>query len=315
MSKFIIDTLGSDNGCQEIVKGSVEAIEAFDDLELVLVGPADEIKKSLNGFNKNITIVDAPNVITNNENPLLGIRTKKDASIGVSLKLLKEDPSIDGLVTAGSTGALICGSILILSDNPNKKPVLASVLPNDCGGNFCLLDCGANIDSSPSDLVYFAEVANDFVKSYLHLDDPRIALLSNGTEDSKGDARSKQAFKLLKETNLNFVGNIEGNSVLNNVCDIVVCDGFNGNILLKNIEGTAKTIIKDLFKELKTSDDPVKKQILKETIEKLLVKYDFNGGGGAFLLGFNKIIIKAHGSAVAGSIKAIIAQAYRAISK
>lgn len=314
MAKFIIDTLGSDNGYGELVKGSIQAIEAYDDLELILVGPKDKLSEALGDFNHHISIVDAPNVITNNENPLMGIRTKKDASISVSLNLLKNDSSIDGLVTAGSTGALICGSILILSNSPLNKPVLTSVLPNDCGGSFCLLDCGANIDSTCEDLVYFADVANNFVKSYLHIESPRIALLSNGTEENKGDKRTKEAFQLLKETNLNFVGNIEGSAVLNNKCDIVVTDGFSGNIVLKNIEGTAKTIIKDLYKELKSTTDPLKQEVLKTSIDNLLKKYDFNGLGGAFLLGFDKIIIKAHGACVAGSIKAIIGQAYLRIS-
>ena len=313
MPKFIIDTLGSDNGFEEIVKGAIEASFNNTSLELILVGPMEQINQILDNKYPNITVVDATEAITAFESPLVALRNKPNASLTVSLNLLKDDPSIDGLISAGSTGAVICGAILKLKRLEKAMPCLAAILPNNHQSNFCLVDCGANIDSPSEYLLSFAIQGASYMSAYYGIENPKVALLSNGSEDGKGDERTKKAFSLLKESSLNFVGNVEGTSVLDKDFDVLVADGFSGNIVLKTIEGTAKTIIKDIYKlSAKETNEEAKKQY-QMLIQKLMSQYDFNGLGGAVLLGFDKIIIKGHGSSDYYSIMNIINQANKLV--
>ena len=178
-------------------------------------------------------------------------------------------------------------------------------------GYFCLCDCGANVDCKSEHLVGFAKMGTIYMKTYFHIDNPRVGLISNGSEDKKGNQLTKETHELLSKAEINFIGNIEGTKVLNDSIDVLVCDGFDGNILLKNIEGTAKTTIKDIYSKIKDSTDENEKKVLKELIKHLLNKYDFNFLGGAILLGVNKIVVKAHGSGDNETIKNTLLQSYK----
>ena len=211
------------------------------------------------------------------------------------------------MVTAGSTGALICGAILNLKKLSGAKPALLATLIGKDNKPFALVDCGANIDSPAAFLVSFAKMGCAYMKACFGIDAPRIGLLSNGAEKGKGDARTKEAYALLEEANLNFVGNVEASHVLNDECDCLVCDGFSGNMILKNTEGTAKFILANLLaKKAKATKE--EQALLDEVIKDLTLQFDYNGLGGAVLLGFDKILIKGHGASNHTSIKNIIAQ-------
>ena len=309
MAKIIVDTMGADLGLAEVVKGCLEATSLDNTLELILVGPGEDITPLVEGI-KQIKVIDAKEVITNLDNPMVAIREKQNASIVVALELLRSDESIDGLVTAGATGALICGSILKLKKLPGAKPALLASLIGKDFKPFCLVDCGANIDSPASFLVSFAKMGVSYMEACFGIKNPKVALLSNGAESTKGDARTKEAHQLLKETNLNFIGNVEASHVLDGLCDCVVCDGFSGNMILKNTEGTAKFILSSLIQKKNEVDEDGKK-LLDEVIKDLTKQFDYNGLGGAVLVGFDKILIKGHGASNHTSIKNIIFQAVK----
>ena len=322
MAKIIVDTLGSDLGLSEIVRGAIEARDTDPTLELILVGPTSEIAPLVKG--KPIQIVEASDTITNLENPMVAIREKEKASIVVALNILKSDPSIDGMVTAGSTGALICGAILNLKKLSGAKLALLATLIGKGGKPFTLVDCGANIETPPTNkqtkpknpppsfLVSFAKMGSAYMQACFGIETPRIGLLSNGAEKTKGDARTKEAHKLLQEANLNFIGNVEASQVLNDQCDCLVCDGFSGNLILKNTEGTAKFILASLLSK-KAQATPVEQALLDEVISDLMSQFDYNGLGGAVLLGFDKVLIKGHGASNHTSIKNIIAQSTKMV--
>ncbi len=299
--KVVIDCGGADN-TKEIIIGAINTLNEVDGVDLILVGNGEEIEKetSLFSFDKSrLEIVNSSSIIENVENPVVAIRQKNDASIVKAYQILKEREGVIALISAGSTGALLVGSMLCLGkEYLLDMPYLASLLPTDNGKYVCLADCGANIDCTPNQLLSFAKYSAKYMQSYFGIENPKVALLSVGTEETKGNAVTKEAFKLLKESPLNFIGNIEGKSVLLGEADVVVCDGFSGNILLKNIEGTAKSIIGRLnaiIKKNASENDDL--SLVKKSFKELMQKIDFNTQGGAVVLGVKKIIIKAHGSA------------------
>lgn len=305
--KIVIDTMGSDNGYQTIVEGAIKIAKEIDDLEIYLFGP-----KSINSMINNIPnlkLVVSNEEITNYDIPTQAIRQKKESSLVKAYDFLKENDDINVMISAGSSGAVLSGAIMKLERINKCRPGLMALLPNENNKLFALMDCGINVDCKAEHLLGFAKMANCYLKTMLKIEKPRIALLSNGVEDGKGNELVKEATKLLKESNLHFIGNVEGNKVLNDVADVVLCDGFSGNVILKNIEGTAKTIIKELY--LYQKKLPELEQIgVNKVIKNLMCKYDFNALGGGILLGVNKIVIKAHGAATADSIYNIAKQAY-----
>ena len=193
------------------------------------------------------------------------------------------------------------------------QPFLSTLLPNEKEEFFCLVDCGANVDCTSKQLLEYARISNCYMKCLYPNKDIKVGLLSNGTEDTKGNALTKEVFQLLKESDVNFIGNIEGNDVLTGKCDVIVCDGFVGNVLLKNIEGSAKMIIKDLVKMAMNSKDEIEKKYLLKAVNDLMSKYDLNSLSGATLLGVNKVIMKGHGSANDNTIYNIVKQVYNLI--
>ncbi len=318
MKKILIDVMGCDNP-DAVINGLALAINSTEDVTLIACGDKlkiEEILKDKDFDRTRLEIIDAPEQITNNDKSVNAVLMKKNSSLIVSLNTLKNTADIPVMITAGSTGALIAGSILILGRNkPDDRATLITHFPTDKGGMAVLADCGANVDCGPEHLVKFAHYANDYVKKVYGVENPKIGLLSNGTEDSKGNSLTLATFKLLKEdTTLNFVGNMEAKTTISGNYDVVVADGFSGNVLLKSIEGTAVSIIKRAmacFKQNVKSESEM--QTVKKAFAMLMSQLDFNSTGGAVLLGVRKPVIKAHGSANSDTIVHTVKQALHMI--
>lgn len=318
MKKILIDTLGCDNP-DAVIDGIALAINGTEDAVLVALGNKARIEERLKDatFDRSrLEIVDAPDEITNLDKSVNAVLMKKNSSLIKGLSLLKTCNDIPVMITAGSTGALIAGSILILGRNkPDDRATLVTHFPTDKGTMGVLADCGANVDCGPDHLHKFALYANDYVKKVYGIKEPAIALLSNGTEETKGSILTKDAYALLKdEVTINFIGNIEAKSILSGVCDVVVADGFAGNVALKCIEGTAKTVVMralKCFKNAAKSEDDMK--MVKKAFGELMTQLDFNSFGGSVLLGVKKPVIKAHGSANETTILSTVKQAIHMI--
>ena len=300
--KIVIDTKGADKGVAMMVRGASLALQKYPELSVLLVGDTDVIKEECEKLgmpSDRVEILEAPDAITNFDSPAEALFVKRDSSLVKALEALSVRDDLVGLINAGSTGALIAGSMRYLSGKDRVRPALAAVLPSANGGFTCLVDTGATIDCPASTLVHFARLGRDFMRNLYRIESPRIGLLSNGSEPTKGNKLVKETHALLKEaTDLNFVGNIEGNNALSGDCDVLVCDGFAGNQVLKVTEGAASRIITDIVKySKKTGDDSIMK-----LVGYLMGIYDFNSLGGGVILGTVKPVIKAHGAANEQSI-------------
>lgn len=300
--KIVVDAYGGDNSPYEIVKGAVQALQKANDFGLVLTGKSEEIKSLLKEFNcssERIEIVHADEVITNDHSPTEAIRTMKNSSLVKAFDYLNENEDAKGFISAGSTGAVLTGGVLLLKRVRGIiRPALCPVLPTVNGGNVVLIDCGANVEPKPQNLVQFAQMGSVFVKSLFNRNKPKVALLSNGSEDSKGNTLNKNTFPLLKEANINFVGNIEAREILSGDYDVVVCDGFSGNIALKACEGTALSMFEIIKKGIIGGGLRAKLGylLLKPVFKGIKKTMDYNDNGGAILLGLEKVLIKSHGS-------------------
>ena len=301
--KIAIDTMGSDKGPETIVEGAIKALDSNPELGVLLFGDKNIIENKLANVSyapTRVEVVGTTEVITNYDNPMEAIFRKTDSSLVKALIALAEREDVVGLINAGSTGALLAGSLRYVPAKELKRPALAAILPAEKGGFTCLVDTGANIDCTAVQLVNFAHMGSEFMKVYYRIENPRIGLLSNGAEETKGNKLVKETHALLKEDKeLNFIGNIEGTNALSGDCDVLVADGFAGNQVLKNSEGIAKRIITDIVKYAKATNNP---EIMK-LVAHLMGIYDFNSLGGGIILGAGKPIIKAHGAANSDSIK------------
>lgn len=312
--KIILDIAGGDHAPEEILKGAAMAQNCEKDIKLVLCGNKDLIEKQFKLFGGDLTraeILHAETVITNDDAPTTAIRNKKDSSLVVALNALKTDDDIVGMVSAGSTGAVLAGSIFILGRVKGiSRPALAPVLPTVTGGHVLLIDCGANVDCKAQHLLDFAVMGSAYMKTLYRIESPRVALLSNGVEDKKGNELNKEAFGLLKQAgNINFVGNMEARDCLSGDYDVLVTDGFAGNIALKSLEGTAQAIFSILKQEVKNSlKNKIGALFMKGAFKELKTRMDYNAVGGAPFLGVKKIIVKSHGSSKAKAICASILQ-------
>lgn len=312
--KIVVDAFGGDNAPEAVVKGSIDAVNSFDDLEIILVGNEDkvqaELKKNNYAGNK-IEVVNSVSVIDCNESPTMAIRQKKDSSLVVGLNLVKERDDVVGFVSAGSTGAVLTGALLIVGRIKGvERPALAPPMPNSRGGQNILIDCGANMDSKPQYLNQFALMGSIYSNRMFGVESPKVALLNVGTEDAKGNELCHQAFPLLKENkNINFIGNIEAREILSGDADVIVSDGFSGNVALKSTEGTANFILKMLKEEIKSASiiEKLGAFLMKKTFKKLIKKVDYDNVGGSVFLGIKKVVVKAHGSSNAKSILSAIA--------
>lgn len=313
--KILIDAFGSDNP-DDFITGIARALREVDGVEIVAVGNKEYIENRLidEDFDRNrLEIIHAEQIITNDDSPVDAIRKKRNSSLCVALEALKGRDDVGCMISAGNTGAVIAGTVLLLGRRSgNDRPTLLTVLPNDKGGLTCLADCGANVDCKPHHLLTFATYASTYCNKVLGIENPKVALLSVGTEDKKGNALTKEAFALLKESDLNFVGNMEAKTALSGDVDVIVADGFDGNVLLKSIEGTAKAVVTRMYKLLakrfKGSDEFSK---VSDAMTELMQTLDFNSLGGAILLGAKKPIVKAHGSANSTTVVSTVKQALK----
>ncbi len=313
--KIIVDAMGGDNAPEQIVLGAIDALCEDKQLEVTLVGDTDAICKVLAGkkYDDNrLEIIDAKDVITNDDSPTMAIKTKKESSLVKAFEALNREDA-DGFVSAGSTGAVLVGAFMKVGRIKGvSRPALAPVLPTLKGNGVVLCDCGANVDCKPVNLQHFAIMASAYAEGMLSVKNARVGLLNNGAEAHKGNELTQEAYKLLSETKgINFVGNCEARDILSGDYDVVVCDGFNGNIALKSAEGTANTMLK-LIKDGVYSGGLKSKLgalMLKPVFKNVKKKMDYNAHGGACFLGVNKIVVKSHGASKSKSITASILQA------
>jgi len=313
--KIIIDAMGGDNAPDEIVLGAINAAQEYG-VKIALVGQAEEILRVLkdSGFSEppeGVEIVNASEVIEFEDDPASVIRVKKDSSLTVGLNLLRENTG-DGLVSAGNTGALLSGATLLVKRVRGiRRAALAPFIPNTENG-FILIDCGANAECTPEYLLQFAYMGSFYSQDVLKVNKPRVGLLNNGTEKTKGTALQLETYELLLKADLNFVGNVEAKDALKGACDVLVCDGFTGNVLLKAIEGTASLIMSELKGVFKSNLITLFSALLvKGKMKGLKNKMNPDTVGGTALLGISKPVIKAHGSSNALAIQNAIKQAVR----
>ena len=289
---IIVDTLGSDKGPLEIIEGAKLLLENFSDLHIVLVGDEDLIRQS-NISLERVKIIDSKGTISNYDNPVEAFYKNKDVSIFKAFQEASENENAIGIISSGNSGALIVSTIKYLLKDRTIRPCMAAILPTTNNAFTCLVDTGATIDCAPSQLISFAHLGSEFMKLVYKIDRPRVGLLSNGAEETKGNKLVKEAHKLLKEdAEINFVGNIEGNKTLSGLCDVLVCDGFAGNQVLKNSEGMAINLITEIVKFSKKNNDPNAMAIVKY----LMQTYDFESLGAGIILGAKLPIMKCRGS-------------------
>ena len=320
--KIIIDAMGGDYAPKEPVKGALLAA-ADGTCDIALVGRGEEILRCLEAENvtelpANFEIVNASEVIEMEDDPAIACRRKKDSSMTVALKML-HDGLGDAVVSAGSTGALLSGATLIVKRIPGvRRAALAPVLPC-AGGRVMLIDCGANVECTPEYLLQFGYMGSYCMEKVYGIEKPRVGLLNNGTESTKGTPLQTAAYKLLQNADeqgrIHFVGNIEARGVMMGECDVLVCDGFSGNILLKSIEGMGSFLLGELksafYTNLKTKLGAL---LVKKDIYKLKDRFSSDSVGGTALLGITRPVIKAHGSSNANAIYNAVKQAETAVN-
>ncbi len=310
--RVAVDAMGGDNAPLEIVKGAVEAVNERDDIKVFLVGRKEEIINELGKYSydsNRIEVVHAQEVISNDEAPVLAIRRKKDSSIVVALNLVKNKEA-DAFVSAGSTGAVLAGSQLIAGRIKGiERPPLAPLIPT-MNGVSLLVDCGANVDARPSHLVQFAKLGSIYMENIVGIKNPRVAIVNIGVEEEKGNALVKETYPLLKNCkDINFVGSIEAREIPNGAADVIVCEAFVGNVILKLYEGLAMALVKKIKEGLtSTPISTIGAALAKPALKKTLKDFDLTKYGGAPMLGLNGLVIKSHGSSKSVEIKNSIIQ-------
>lgn len=297
--KILFDTTGLDLGVEEVVEGAILSRDELN-IEPTLVGDEDIIRPILNKIGIDMNILDAKDIITNEDEPAFAIRRKKDSSIVVAYSNLND---YDAFISCGSTGALLAGGMFIAGRINNvKRAVLPTPIPT-INGNTLLIDSGANMDVDADLLVQFAKLGTVLKQVTEGIEKPKVGLLNVGVEENKGNALTKEAFLKLKEADINFVGNIEGRDINKHLCDVLVCDGFVGNIILKNTEGLAGFIMNLLkSKVISNLSDSAKLEVM-QSLTPVVKTLDYREVGGVLLLGLKKLVIKAHGASDRNAIK------------
>lgn len=313
MSKTIIalDCMGGDNAPGEIVKGAVLAADENKDMLIKLVGREGDIKKELEKYpsSNKLEIVDAKEVIETGEPPVAAIRKKKDSSLVKCMYMVKKGEA-DAMVSAGSTGAnLVGGHVIIGRIKGVERPPLAPLIPTKTGFSL-LIDCGANVDARPSHLLQFAKMGSVYMENVVGIKNPKVALVNIGAEEEKGNALVKETYPLLKEMEgINFIGNIEARDIPNGDADVIVCDAFVGNVILKLYEGVASVLIDKIKGSMMNSiKTKIGALLIKKDLKKTLKGFSLEEHGGAPLLGLNGLLVKTHGSSKAIVIKNSILQ-------
>ncbi|MFC4354420.1 phosphate acyltransferase PlsX [Chryseomicrobium palamuruense] len=307
--KLALDGMGGDHAPGEIIKGAYRALEEFTDLEIQLYGIEAQMAPFLKEHPR-LTVIPTTEKIDAEDEPVRAIRRKKDASMVRMAQAVKEGHA-DACVSAGNTGALMAAGLFIVGRIPGiDRPALAPTLPTIDGKGFVMLDLGANADAKPEHLVQYAIMGSIYAKNVRSIERPRVGLLNIGTEPGKGNELTKQAYELLQQADVHFIGNVEARDLLDGVADVVVTDGFTGNMVLKTIEGTAGSLFKMLKQTfMKSTKTKLAAALVKSDLSDLKGLMDYTEYGGAGLFGLNAPVIKAHGSSNENAIFHAIRQA------
>ena len=312
MVKVALDAMGGDNAPHAIVQGAIDAVNESKNVKVYLVGKETLVKEELNKYKYDadqIEVVDATEVIEMAEPPVMAIRKKKDSSIVKALHLVKEG-TCDAFVSAGSSGAVLVGGQLIVGRIKGvERPPLAPLIPTEKGASL-LIDCGANVDARPSHLVQFAKMGTVYMESIMGIKNPKVAIVNIGAEEEKGNALVKETFPLLKNTpEINFIGSIEARDIPKGYADVIVCEAFVGNVILKLYEGVGGTLIKKVKEGMMTTlRSKIGALLVKPALKSCLKSFDLEEYGGAPLLGLKGLVVKTHGSSKAIEIKNTILQ-------
>ena len=310
--RVAVDAMGGDNAPGEIVKGEVQSVQAEKDIKVFLVGRQDAVNAELAKYTydkEKIEVVHAEEVIEMAEPPVNAIRKKKQSSLVIGMNMIKHQEA-DAIVTAGSTGAtLVGGQVLVGRIKGIERPPLAPLVPTEKGVSL-LIDCGANVDARPSYLVQFAQIGSIYMENIVGIKNPRVAILNIGAEEEKGNQLVKETFPLLKECpGINFIGSIEAREIPHGGADVIVCEAFAGNIVLKLYEGVAATLLSKVKEGLMSSlRSKIGALLIKPALKQTLKSFDASQYGGAPLLGLNGLVVKTHGSAKAIDVKNSILQ-------
>ena len=315
MIKIIVDCFGGDKGVSATVGGAKLALENFDDLEVVLTGDETVIREEMKriGLNERCTVVHAPDVIDCNDKPTEVVRHRPESSMMKAIELLRAGEA-DGMVSTGSTGALVAAATLRVGRLKGvSRPTFCPIIPTMNGRIVGVCDSGANVDCTASRLCQFAVMGSIYMKSVFGVKSPRVALLNVGVEEEKGDQLRKTTYQMLKSAEgLNFVGNMESRDLMSGSYDLVVCDGFSGNVLVKSAEGTALLMLKKIKKDISSRmRNKVGALFMKKMFKEEKEFMDYRNYGGSVILGTKKVIVKGHGSSTAVSVAKCIEQAYR----
>ncbi|MBE5833487.1 MAG: phosphate acyltransferase PlsX [Butyrivibrio sp.] len=310
--RVVVDAMGGDNAPGEIVKGAIEAVKESSTLKVFLIGKEELVKNELSKYEydpERVEVVNATEVIEMAEPPVMAIRTKKDSSLVKGMFMIKHGDA-DAFVSAGSTGAtLVGGQVIVGRIKGVERAPLAPLIPNEKGVSL-LIDCGANVDARSSHLVQFAKMGSVYMENVIGIPNPRVAILNIGAEEEKGNALVKETFPLLKNCpDINFIGSIEARDIPSGAADVIVCEAFSGNIVLKMYEGVASTLLglvkKTFMSSLKTKIGAL---LVKDDLKKTLKAFDVKQYGGAPMLGLNGLVVKTHGSAKSVEVKNSILQ-------
>lgn len=312
MVNVAVDAMGGDNAPVETVKGAVEAVEKSGGVKVFLLGQQEVIRRELAKYafdQDRIEVVDAREVIETGEPPVTAIRRKKDSSIVKGMYMVK-DGTCDAFVSAGSTGAVLVGGVTVVGRIRGvERSPLAPLIPTEKGVSL-LVDCGANVDARPSQLVQFAKMGSIYMKYVMGVDNPRVGIVNIGAEEEKGNALVKETYPLLKECpDIHFIGNVEARDIPAGAADVIVCEAFVGNVILKLYEGVGATLIKKVKAGMMTSlRSKIGALLVKPALKTTLKAFDTKEYGGAPLLGLNGLVVKTHGSSEAVEIRNSILQ-------
>ena len=312
ITRVALDAMGGDNAPAEIVKGAVTAVTSRKDIKVYLVGITEAIQKELTGYTYSkdqIEIVEAPEVIETAEPPVMAIRKKKKASIVIGMQMVKKKEA-DAFVSAGSSGAiLVGGQVLVGRVKGVERPPLAPLIPTKNGVSL-IIDCGANVDARASHLVQFAKMGSIYMEHVVGIKNPRVAIVNIGAEEEKGNALVKETFPMLKACpDINFIGSIEAREIPHGAADVIVCEAFVGNVILKLYEGMGAVLIKKIKDGMMTSlRSKIGALLVKPALKKTLKSFDASEYGGAPLLGLNGLVVKTHGSSTAKEVSNSIIQ-------
>ena len=315
MSEYIkvaVDAMGGDNAPREIVKGAVEAVNESNKVKVYLVGVKEAVEKELSGLTypkEQIEVVHASEIIETAEPPVMAIRKKKDSSLVRALNLVK-DGTCDAYVSAGSTGAtLVGGQVIVGRIKGVERPPLAPLIPTATGCSL-LIDCGANVDARPSHLVQFAKMGSVYMENVMGIRNPKVGIVNIGAEEEKGNALVKETFPLLKNCpDINFIGSVEARDIPAGAADVVVCEAFTGNVILKTYEGVGATLLSKVKDGMMTSlRSKIGALLVKPALKQTLKAFDLEQYGGAPMLGLKGLVVKTHGSSKSIEIKNSILQ-------